>query len=673
MKPAFLGAAMMLGWLGLVRADEPRTFYGKTVEAWSAVLRAKQSSLNERRKAVVALAGFGPYGKSAVPDLIAALRDKELKDAALDALSWIGTGTEHAVPLLIEQLVLDGPVRFNRERNLSHYLFVRDALARIGEPAVPALIELLDSQSPELRASAADTIACIGPPARAAVRSLIRAIEQPAAIGETAQRHSLRALGRIGPDAAAAAPALRRWLADIEGLDYEVVEALDKIGDPPIQKLTDALLHRDFEALRILTSIGPRARAAVPALRKALAVGERPVRFECAEALAFIDPTTAEAIPVLIEALDHVHDEDVDVCGVPMALAHLGTRAIAAIPKLAELVRKGCEDPLVAEALAQIDSDGKESVPALICALDYENQDVVAIAADCLGLLGTRAKSAVPALARVVAREFSENDASDRFPQRSAVVALRRIGPDSKASVPVLIRVLTGERSTPSLRAAAADTLGALGADAKSAVPALVGLVQGPTTDSSIAFIRGQAILALGKIGPEADVSVSVIRKLLDQDEKLGRSTSRAIVALVQLDSEGEKIADRWLEKQAEIDRVEQGAFVGLASRAVVLGALGRTVVETDCQTRRYLMQLESQLDRFEPADWGSTSFTQTWFSIIAQLGPAARIAIPRLTELRAHHPSPFVRLWAREVLDKITAPARTATAPTPSRLDQAR
>ncbi len=487
MKRAFLGAAMMLGSLGFVRAEEPRTFYGKTVEAWTAVLRAKQSSLGERRKAVVAMAGLGPYAKAAVPDLIAALSDKELKDAALDALSWIGSGTEHTVPLLIEQLVSDGRVRFNRERNLDHYVFVRDALARIGEPAVPALIELLNSQSPELRACAADTLAYIGLPARAAVHSLIRAIEQPAAMGvaERLQRYSLRALGRIGPDAAAAAPALRRWLAEIEGLDYEVVEALDKIGDPPIQELTDALLDRDFEALRILTSLAPRARAAVPALRKALAAGKRPVRFECAEALAFIDPTTVEAVPVLIEALDHLHDEDVDGSGVPTALAHFGSEATGAIPKLAELVRNGCKDPTVAEALAQIDSEGRVSVPALICALDHENRDVVAIAADCLGLLGTRAKAAVPALARVVAREFDENDDSDRFPQRSAIVALRRIGPEAKAAVPVLIRVLTGERSHTSLRATAADTLGALGADAESAVPALVECVRGPTTDSS--------------------------------------------------------------------------------------------------------------------------------------------------------------------------------------------
>ncbi len=111
--------------------------------------------------------------------------------------------------------------------------------------------------------------------------------------------------------------------------------------------------------------------------------------------------------------------------------------------------------------------------------------------------------------------------------------------------------------------------------------------------------------------------------------------------------------------------------LVGLATRSIVLGALGRPEIETDCQTRRYLTQLESQLDRFEPADWGSTSFTQTMFSIVAQLGPAVRVAIPRLTELRKRHPSPFVRLWAREALDKITAPPRAASALTPSRSSQ--
>lgn len=80
-----------------------------------------------------------------------------------------------------------------------------DALARIGQPALPQLVEALHSQDPNLRRQAAWAIARIGPDAQNAVPDLIAALKDPDA---TVRRNAVRALGQIGSPAGKAVPQL---------------------------------------------------------------------------------------------------------------------------------------------------------------------------------------------------------------------------------------------------------------------------------------------------------------------------------------------------------------------------------------------------------------------------------------------------------------------------------
>ena len=65
---------ILFGWIPPARAEEPHTFWGKTVEGWIAVFRDKASTEVQRRQAVWALGCFGAEAKAAVPDLIEAVR-----------------------------------------------------------------------------------------------------------------------------------------------------------------------------------------------------------------------------------------------------------------------------------------------------------------------------------------------------------------------------------------------------------------------------------------------------------------------------------------------------------------------------------------------------------------------------------------------------------------------
>ena len=94
-----------------------------------------------------------------------------------------------------------------------------DALGRMGEAAVPMLVEKLRYENPDLkrqatvRRQAAEVLARIGPRAESAVPALIKALDDSAT---GVRKSAALALGQIGPAAADAAPALLRTMLEVE-------------------------------------------------------------------------------------------------------------------------------------------------------------------------------------------------------------------------------------------------------------------------------------------------------------------------------------------------------------------------------------------------------------------------------------------------------------------------
>src|SRR5207302_5679689 len=88
-------------------------------------------------------------------------------------------------------------------------------------------------------------------------------------------------------------------------------------------------------AAEALGDIGPRAKAAIPALRKALKDDDADVRLAAAGALARLDRTAEEPLPILIGSLKEQTPEMFDP-SLERKLASLGKLAI---PALIELIR----------------------------------------------------------------------------------------------------------------------------------------------------------------------------------------------------------------------------------------------------------------------------------------------------------------------------------------------
>jgi HEAT repeat protein len=105
-----------------------------------------------------------------------------------------------------------------------------DALGRMGEAAVPALVEALHNADPEVREQAGRALALIGPKATAAVPELILLLDDDS---EPVRRQAARALGQIGPAAQAAIPAL---IKQLERKDPPTQSSPQQPSLPPLRR-----------------------------------------------------------------------------------------------------------------------------------------------------------------------------------------------------------------------------------------------------------------------------------------------------------------------------------------------------------------------------------------------------------------------------------------------------
>jgi HEAT repeat protein len=274
-----------------------------------------------------------------------------------------------------------------------------DALAVIGAPAVPRLLEALKDKDPLLRRGAAWALGDMEKKAHRAVPALCIVIEKD---HDTDVRvHALFALRLIVPGAKGVVSTLLAAAKDPD----EGVRA---------------------EAFHALSEIAPEDPAVVPLLAESLKDSRHPKLQDAASlALSKVGP---KAIPALAEALGHA-DEAVRV-GAVSALKEMQGNARRAVVI-------------------------KPVVPALTNALKDKNMRVRGAAAYTLGLIGRDAKGAASELVRAMNETLElanrNNDvdspigpiAEERRAVYDIMYALRQIGPpEAKPAVPALLKAL---------------------------------------------------------------------------------------------------------------------------------------------------------------------------------------------------------------------------------------
>jgi HEAT repeat protein len=341
-----------------------------------------------RMEAIIALGEIGPDSKSASPQLVNALSDKQnsVRYAAAFAVGRIGV--KEAAPQLTKQLDSDDAFlkmisawalakinpddKAGMERAVSLLVsglkdpsqHVRGAAARglldlhaPQEEVMSAMSDLLADKDPEVRGNVADALASLG---QAAVPRLIKALEN-----DDMQSLAVEVLRRLGPQAKDAVPAL-------------VLE----LKDP------DPEYRREVEFA--LAAIGPAAKTAVPALVEHMTSDEPRVRYTACYALGKIGPDAADAIPKLRENVTS-DDKFLKVASVWALLhiqpadKALQTMAVPLLAKSLEESDRELVKVESASALGKIGASAKSAIPALQkAAQEAESPKVRAAAQEAL-------------------------------------------------------------------------------------------------------------------------------------------------------------------------------------------------------------------------------------------------------------------------------------------------
>jgi HEAT repeat protein len=218
------------------------------------------------------------------------------------------------------------------------------------------------------------------------------------------------------------------------------------------------------------------------------------------------DPADAATTGALLEA---VADADPTVRHVALAAARRMAPAqlAGAVGRLGSLLAPEREDAAhraaVARLLGGLGADAREALLALAQAQQKDPE--AAVRSACLVAVTRIAEPA----AQVEALRRSLTQDADPAVRGVAVVRLGKLGPAAAAAVPELAGTL--DRADESLAPKAVEALIAIGAPA---VPALIPRLKSPQATTRIC-----AIVALGKIGPEAAAAAQPLEACMNDED----------------------------------------------------------------------------------------------------------------------------------------------------------
>ena len=376
------------------------------------------------------------------------------------------------------------------------------ATRECGDARVVPLLLKFGLQDPALRLLTREAIAGLG---NTALPALLTAMQD---VDQSVVPDAVITAGRIGNPQAV--PALLNALDHTSGsVRSSVVEALGCIGDsravgPLVQLLAEPDEHIQTQAAAALIRC-PDTRCVRPLLGILQQTRNTDLRRNATRALAATkDP---RAVPAIARSLDDSDDTLREVA--TEALGAIGDRA--ACGALLKLLR-GNSPSLVLKAMAAMRKVATaEAVPALIPFVQHFNPSIRRQAVEILGDL--RPDDAFDLFA-----ELLENDQSVEV--RTA--AARGLGKlKDRQAIRLLEQAL---RDEPTVRCAAVMGLTTIG-DAE-AIPALLATLKDATP-----VVRYHAVTGLGKL--KADQAATAIRKLLeDKDAMVKTGAEKALVSL---------------------------------------------------------------------------------------------------------------------------------------------
>lgn len=391
-----------------------------------------------------------------------------------------------AIPDLVHSFRLDDE---------SLRLAVMLTLTNAGKDPVAPLVAALGDEDYNVRFYAAWTLGRIGPDAAAAVPALIQSRSD---LNGDVRRKVVFALGRIHPPADRAMPVLVGFFEDDDvDVRQAAVEALAGYGKEALPALLKALNDPNpvvrRQAVLTVAEIGPDAGSALSALRPLYLDPATGVQDEAAVALSRLGKP---AVPVLAQPLatDPAAPPGQVVLGLGSPWALLGVwRDYAAEHR---------------RALAALGAIGPDALDVLLAALKNPNADVRQQAVGMLGELGYRDRRIILPLVETL------RDPEDVVRQQAGWT-LQQLLPDAREMLPGLRLALNDKDAD--VRFNTVSFLGLLG------TPAVPLLVEGLKDRDE--KVQVQAVKALHELKTENDYLLASIEPLLkDADPRVRRN-----------------------------------------------------------------------------------------------------------------------------------------------------
>lgn len=493
------------------------------------------------------LGWIGPDAEVAVPALIAELdtaRDRpRYLYPLVETLGCIGPAAKPAAPtltrLLAASFVSDG------KENLALPEKLNLALAAIGEPPVPLLLERLASrESDEL---AIELLGRIGPGAKAAGEKLFAILFDPH-LPERIRRTATIALSRIDPDSVIVVPKL------IEAIDQDpafVIAALRDLGPranravPHLIKMLDVEAHAAVHlfvdhpnrlAVLALPQIDPEGLQCLPAIIRMFENSNGVTRALAAGALSQFGPNARASVPSLMRTFltESANDpEDADLAirdNIALALREIASHPRYVVPTMISILKNQEKPDRHRNALIALSGYGPAAAPAIPQLMTALEGPWRVLAAEVLGQIGPNARESLPALRACL----KQNQAPEN--QTAMWKAILRIDPSSAAGAEVELASIDNLYA----RAVMSTFLGRASPEgegfARRYLKQLDGMLDRmyePDFESTSTLER--QITMLGSLGPSARAAIPQLSSLLTHKDRSIRLAAGDALARIEM------------------------------------------------------------------------------------------------------------------------------------------
>jgi HEAT repeat protein len=343
---------------------------GETKLMMPALRKALKEGGVGLRHTVVQLAW--QHGGEGLKLLLGALNDKDQgvrQQAGWSLYNVQGTDLSDALPDALPALKhSDQQVR----------MAVTQLLGRMGEKAIPHLLEALQDKDFNVRWNAVNSLHFQKANAKKIVPTLVELAEKS---GDGQTRYvALYGLARMGPEGHGPLFKMLKKEKD-DGVRANVLQQLGQFGELPKESLAyllDGLKDKSpqvrWSSANALGAAGKHAKEVVGPLTKALKDGDQNVRYNALYALSRLGEA---GTPGLVEALKD-GDDNMRI-QVVQQIMYRGKQNKAAVPALIEVLKKSANAQLrwmTCQTFGNMGADAQDAIPALTEALNDSNQTV---------------------------------------------------------------------------------------------------------------------------------------------------------------------------------------------------------------------------------------------------------------------------------------------------------